>query len=137
MLVAVGLMSVLRYTSRSAAANAGQFDGRWGVTLVCPKSPDGAMPFTFEFSANVKDGVIHGEHGQSGQPGWMSLDGSIQPSGDANLQAHGLTGTSIYNINQTSRGVPYTHAVTAHFDAAQGTGEWVTPRTCKFTFSKL
>jgi hypothetical protein len=133
-----GLLMLLAIMSAGGGrASAGQFDGQWSVTLVCPKSPDGALPFTFEFSADVKDGVLHGERGQSGSPGFMSLDGNIQHNGDADLKAHGLTGHSEYNIDKTARGVPYSHAVTAHFDAAQGTGQWVTPRVCKFTFTKL
>jgi hypothetical protein len=107
------------------------------VILVCPKVPDGALPFTFEFTAAVKDPVLHGEHGFAGQPGWLSLDGRIQPDGAANLAARGLTGHPNYNINRTAQGVPYEHDVTAHFDASRGTGNWVTTRICDFTFRRL
>jgi hypothetical protein len=120
-----------------AVAAAGEFDGRWAVNLACPKAPDGALAFTFEFSADIKDNVIHGEHGQADKPGWMSLDGTIQAGGDANLQARGLTGGTDYNINHAQSGIPYTHPVTAHFDASQGAGKWVTFRTCNFTFTKM
>ena len=112
------------------------FDGRWGVILVCPKAPDGALPFTNEFTADVKEAMLHGEYGLAGQPNWMSLDGRIQPDGAANLEARGLTGDSSYAINHTARGVPFEHDVTAHFDASRGTGNWVTIRTCDFTFTR-
>jgi hypothetical protein len=131
----VGALLMLLATAGAFAAT--QFDGRWGVTLTCPDSPDGARGFTFEFSANVVDAVLHGERGARDHPGWMALDGRIQPSGDANLEAHGLTGNPRYNIKNTRPSVPYRHAVTAHFEATRGTGIWVTPRTCKFTFVKL
>jgi hypothetical protein len=127
MLAALGATAV-------EAADPGRFDGSWAVTLACPGSPDGAVPFTFRFVANVKDGVLHGENGQAGQPGWMSLDGPIQPDGAAVLDANGIAGHAAYNINATQAGTPYHHSVTAHFDAARGTGQWVTVRACDFTF---
>lgn len=133
-LAAVVLWCSLRV---SPVAAAGGFDGRWAVNLVCPQSSDGAKPFTFEFSADVKDSVIHGEHGQADKPGWMTLDGSIQPNGDADLEARGLTGGAGYNINHAGTGMPYTHPVTAHFEASQGSGRWVTSRTCNFEFTKM
>ena len=76
----------------SATPDTSRFDGRWGVILVCPKAPGGALPWTFEFTADVKDAMLHGERGLTSQPGWLSLDRRIQPDGAANLEAHGLTG---------------------------------------------
>jgi hypothetical protein len=139
----LGLLLALWSASVSSATpDAGRFDGRWGVILVCPKAPDGALPWTFEFTADVKDAMLHGEHGLTGQPGWLSLDGRIQPDGAANLEAHGLTGDPHYNINQTVQSVPYEHDVTAHFDASRGAGNWRASqsngqvRTCDFTFRR-
>jgi hypothetical protein len=125
-----------------ATLDAGRFDGRWGVTLVCPKAPNGALPFTFEFTAEVKDAALHGEHGLAGRPGWLSLDGRIQPDGAANLEARGLTGDPHYNLGQSVQGVPYEHDVTARFDTSGGTGNWRAyqsngqTRTCDFTFAR-
>jgi hypothetical protein len=118
-------------------ARAAGFDGKWDVTLVCPKSPDGALPFTFEFSADVTNSSLHGEYGTPGSPGWMALDGSIQPDGSASLKAHGLTGHSAYNVSNTARGVPYMHPVIAHFEGSQGTGRWAAARVCNFTFTRM
>jgi len=133
----VGLWSYSHYQRTEAeSARDAQFDGRWDVILACPKAPDGALPFTFEFPADVKDAMLHGEYGLAGQSGWLSLDGRIRPDGAANLEAHGLTGQSNYNINHTAQSVPYEHDVAAHFDASRGTGNWVTSRTCDFTFRK-
>jgi hypothetical protein len=114
----------------------GRFDGRWAVVLECPQAPDGALPFTFHFMADVAGGTLHGQYGTPGQPASLSLDGPIQPSGAAQLKARGLTGQSAYNINQTTRGVPYQYDVDAHFAGAQGTGSWVAKRTCTFSFTK-
>ena len=46
-----------------ATADTGLYDGAWSVTLDCPRSDDGALPFSYAFTAEVKDGVLHGEHG--------------------------------------------------------------------------
>ena len=142
-LFVVGLVSVLWSASASSATpEAGRFDGRWGVILACPKAPDGALPWTFQFTADVKDAMLHGQHGLPGQPGWLSLDGRIQPDGTANLNARGLTGSAHYNVNQTMDGVPYEHQVTARFDTSRATGNWRAAqsngqvRICDFTFSR-
>jgi hypothetical protein len=121
----------------AAHADGGPFDGRWTVTLACPDSPDGARAFGWDFEGEIKGGMLHAERGQSGRPAWMSLDGLVQPNGDAALQARGVTGSAAYSIDQTARGTPYVHAVTAHFDGARGAGSWTTNRVCDFTFRKL
>jgi hypothetical protein len=121
----------------AADAETGPFDGHWSITLVCPASPDGGRPFRFDFFGSINANVLHGENGPRNQPGWMTLDGQVQPSGDAELTARGMTGSALYTINHAEKGVPYTHAVTAHFDGGQGIGHWFTTRTCDFTFRKL
>jgi len=136
-LFVITLLSALWLTNTARPSwGAGAFDGSWDVTLVCPRAPDGALPFTFELTGDVKDSVLHAEHGAPSRPGWLSLDGPIQPDGDAKLDANGLTGKSKYNIDQTTQGVPYHYIVTAHFDGSRGTGSWVTNRTCDFTFTR-
>ena len=119
------------------ADDVSRFDGSWIVTLNCPASSDGALPFTFRFAAQVTGGQLHGENGQAGMPGSMSLDGLIQPEGTAMLDASGVTGHAGYNVHSTGAGIAYRHSVTAHFDADHGAGQWVTTRTCGFTFTKL
>ncbi|MGA8382757.1 MAG: hypothetical protein WB710_16665 [Stellaceae bacterium] len=71
-LLLFGLLSASGSASASAAADSGRFDGRWGVILVCPKAPDGALPFTFEFTAAGRQAMLHGEHGLAGRPGCRS-----------------------------------------------------------------
>jgi len=97
---------------------------------------DGALPFSYAFTAEVKDGVLHGEHGQTGEPGWLALDGRIQPDGAADLDARGITGVAAYDVEGATRGVPYRHPVTAHFAATHGAGTWTTTRVCTFSFER-
>jgi hypothetical protein len=131
------LLASWAHPAASAAPDANRFDGRWAVTLTCPKAPDGALPFIFEFTADVRDAMLHGENGVAGRPGWMTLDGRIASDGAAKLDAYGLTGRSQYNLNNTDSGVSYHRAVTAQFDAASGSGTWVTARICNFSFRRL
>jgi hypothetical protein len=99
----LALVFASEFTDASPAAAAGPYDGRWGVTLQCPASPDGAQGFTFEFTADVANGSLHGEHGGAGQPGWLTLDGHIRADGDASLSAKGITGQAQFNYAQTAR----------------------------------
>lgn len=128
--------AISRAAGRAIADPAG-FGGKWEVTLVCPKSPDSALPFTWAFPAAVTHAMLHGEYGTPRGPGWMALDGNIQPNGDASLKTHALTGRSAYNLENTSRGVPHMHPVTAHFDGSPGKGTWAATRTCVFTFTRM
>ena len=134
----LGMLAALwTATATAQTSDPGRFDGKWGVTLVCPKAPDGALAFTYVFTADIKDAMLHGENGLAGHSGWMSLDGRIPSDGATTLEAQGLTSHSDYNLNYAKTGVPYHYPVTAHFDGDYGTGKWVTSRICNFTFRKL
>jgi hypothetical protein len=127
---------VILASGRICIAQTTAFDGKWDVTLSCPRSLDGAMPYSFDFPADVQNGVIHGDHGMSGQPGSLELDGTIDTDGTAKMKAHGLTGHSRYNLGHSEKGVAYSHWVSAHFDATKGAGHWDAARICDFTFTK-
>jgi hypothetical protein len=129
-------LAALAFAAAAQTPDSGRFDGDWDVTLSCPASQDGAQPFSYAFTAQVRGSGLHGEYGEAGQPGSMSLDGRIRSDGSASLEARGLTGRTEFNVHQTSRGVPYQHPVTAHFDGARGEGQWVTTRVCPFAFSR-
>ena len=135
-LAALLLVGCVALPLRAAAQDASRYDGDWGATLSCPKSADGAMAFSFEFAAQVKGGVLHGERGTAGEPGWMSLDGAIHADGSAALVAEGLTNLSQYAITHARKGTPYRHDVSAQFSETHGTGSWEALRTCTFTFDK-
>jgi hypothetical protein len=119
------------------AAPTASFDGHWAVTVTCPKSPDGAQGYSYDFVAEMKDGALHGERGTSGAPGWFSLDGHVRADGAATMEANGIVGRNGYAINHMGAGFAYHHVVIAHFDGDQGSGSWVTERVCNFTFRKM
>ena len=118
------------------ASDSKRFDGAWDATLSCPRSPDGAKAYSFEFDVQVMNGVLHGERGTEGKPGWMTLDGPIKNDGSASLIAEGITNFSAYAVNHVQKGTPYKHVVSGQFDDKHGKGNWVTVRTCDFTFDK-
>ena len=64
----------------SAAVRADEadahFDGAWATTLSCTATV-GALGYVYQFTTHVKDGVLHGEKGIEGTPGWLELDGKI------------------------------------------------------------
>src|ERR1700677_2419314 len=115
------------------------FDGTWAVTLVVPDHTDAngtALGFTFRFTAQVKDGVLHGEYGTKGASPSLSLDGRINTDGSADLSAKGITGKPTYSLQNVSTGTPYTYQVKARFDGSKGTGTRVKGRVGNFTFVK-
>ena len=73
---------VLLGISRSAAENVRSFDGNWLATISCPNAA-GALGYSYQFPAQIRDGVLRGEHLAAGHPGWLMLNGSIRPDGSA------------------------------------------------------
>ena len=118
-----------------ATADGARYDGTWNVTVVCPPA-EGASAYELELVAQVKDNFLRGEEGADGKPGWLRLQGAIQPDGSATLDAHGLTGDPKYNLKSAARGIPYAYHVAAHFDANHGTGRRLELRACDLRFAK-
>jgi len=119
----------------SAAAGGARYDGTWNVTVICAPA-EGASAYKLELVAQVKDDFLRGEYGGEGKPGWLRLQGAIQPDGSATLDAHGLTGDPKYNLKSAAQGIPYAYHVAAHFDANRGTGRRLELRACDLRFAK-
>lgn len=130
------VMTIALTLLAGTAGAASAFDGEWNVALNCSTSPDGALGYTFYFPARVTGGVLKGEHGTSGQPAWLSLEGRIGPDGSATLLARGLTNRPVYTMGRVSTGTPYFYHVNARFDARHGTGQRVEGRECTYTFTR-
>ncbi len=123
-------------TGQPASGNPTRFDGQWPVSIVCQAASDGASGYITNFMAEVRNGTLHGEHGEQKQSGWLGLDGKIQPDGTALLLASGLTGPSTFNVGKAMPSTPYSYHVTARFEATRGTGARVELRPCNVTFDK-
>jgi hypothetical protein len=119
----------------SAVAGGARYDGAWSVTVICAPS-EGAASYKVELAAQVKDGFLRGEKGVEGTPGWMRLQGAIQPDGSATLDAKGTTGDPKYSVKGVAQGLPYAYHVAANFDPNRGTGRRLELRPCDLRFAK-
>jgi hypothetical protein len=106
-----------------------RFDGSWQSTIACPGAR-GAGGYTIELAAEVKDAVFHAERGAEGMPNRLTVDGTIQPDGSAELLARGLT------VARDRPGSPYSYRILAKFDKSTGTGNRLELRPCTFTALK-
>nr|MDQ6922802.1 ATP synthase F0 subunit B [Pseudomonadota bacterium] len=119
----------------SAVPGGTRYDGAWGVTVVCAPSEGGAS-YKLEFDAQVKDSFFRGEQGVEAKPGWLRLQGAIQPDGSATLDAKGTTGDPKFNVKGGAQGQPYAYHVAANFDPNRGTGRRLELRPCDLRFEK-
>jgi hypothetical protein len=114
---------------------AGRFDGPWRVTQTCPNPTDPAHPFVpMGFTVHVHGGRVHGSRGVADQPGWLAIDGVIDPDGSAALASRGVSARA--GLNGTPAGSPYSNVLTAHFTESGGEGQWFGKRSCQFTFTR-
>jgi hypothetical protein len=111
------------------------FDGTWDTILSCSNRP-GVLGFSYRFSAIVKDSVLHADHGPKGQPGWLQIDGKIQPDGKASFYANGLVGAAEAAVGHLASGTEYGYHIDAKFSCDEGTGQRVEGRSCDLSFRR-
>jgi len=110
-----------------------RFDGDWSATVSCPDS-NGALGYSFGVPTRIKDGALHGERMHPGEPGWLLLDGQVQPDGQAKLYAKGLVGAAPFAVGQRPKGTGYGYHVVARFEDGRGSGTRVEGRHCDLEF---
>ena len=139
MLAAIVAAALVLAPARAADGTDGdvrRFDGTWTTIVDCARASDGALGYTLQFDSKIKDGVLYGERDREGQPGWMKLEGRVEPSGQAMLSARGLTADPRYSVNRVQTLSPYSYHVKAQFDERQGTGTRIELRKCELTFRR-
>src|SRR5580693_1096789 len=119
----------------SAAEPDRSFDGAWDTVLSCENTA-GAQGYSFKFPSVVKDGVLHGQKGTKGKPGWLQLDGKILADGSANIYADGLVGAADAAVGHRPAGTQYGYHIEAKFSQDSGSGKRVEGRACTVTFEK-
>jgi hypothetical protein len=127
-------MAVVATGARADEAH-GRFDGVWTTIVSCTNS-NGALGYSFEFPSTVRADLLHGEKGTKGEPGWLQLDGRIQPDGSADLYASGLVGAAPFAVGERPAGTAYGYHIEARFTADSGTGRRVEGRPCTATFAR-
>ncbi len=121
--------------SAPADAPTTRFDGVWQTTLSCPNS-HGALGYSFRFPSIVKAGVLHGEKGNRGEPGWLQVDGSINADGKATLYVDGLVGAADFAVGRRPAGTGYGYHIAAAFTVAEGEGHRTEGRECSVVWKR-
>lgn len=122
------------------AAQTGHYDGAWNTSMSCDASS--RMPaYKWTFVSTVTNGVLHGQHGQQGGPGYMVIDGPIKSDGSAKLHAKGTVEPGKAGVVTQLKGNKYDYNVEAKFTDATGTGKrdegaGILGRPCTFEFTK-
>ncbi len=122
-------------TDITLTTDAWRFDGSWTVVVFCPAA-DTAPASAVRFIAAVRDGVLHGERGDGGSRGSMTLEGTIQPDGLAHLQASGMTNDADEVLGVAPRERSFVYEISARFQGSRGLGARIDGRVCHLTFTR-
>jgi hypothetical protein len=115
------------------------FDGKWDVVLSCPAvrdDEDNAKGYVHRFTAEVRDSLLRGTHGEEGQPNWHLLTGTVAPDGKAELKLDGIVSNPKHAVNNAYRGKPYSYRVRGNFSPSSGSGQRIGKRKCDFQFTR-
>ena len=126
---------VICMAAASAEDDPKRFDGTWDTTVSCSNT-EGALGYSYQFPSTVKDGVLHGEKGDKGKPGWFELNGKILPDGTMKLYAKGLVGAQEVAVGHRPRGSAFGYHVEGKFSEKEGNGKRVEGRPCEVDFAK-
>jgi hypothetical protein len=135
---AAGLLTALLVTLSPAivrAQGAQPFDGKWTTTVTCKSTKDSAG--AAKFVTEVRDGVLGGQTGTEGAPGFLRIDGKVTPAGVGHVYARGLSvpGDSVSG-RELPPGTEYTYYILAKFEGKGGSGNRVEGRKCEIKFEK-
>jgi hypothetical protein len=118
------------------AQSAQPFDGKWATTVTCKSTKDPATA-GIKFVTEVRDGVLAGQVGTEGTPGFLRIDGKVTPAGVGHVYAKGLSvpGDSVSG-RELPAGTEYTYYILAKFEGKGGAGNRVEGRKCEIKFEK-
>ena len=134
---AAGLLTALMVALSPAIARAQgaqPFDGRWNTTVTCKSAKD---PAGIKFVTEVRDGVLAGQVGTEGAPGFLRIDGKVTPAGVGHVYAKGrsVAGDSVSG-RELPAGTEYGYYIQAKFEGKGGSGNRVEGRACEIKFEK-
>jgi Caspase domain len=120
------------------AGDVRRFDGMWITTVACDGGGQlNVRGYSLRFVGRVKNGDFRGEMGLAGKPGWTVFTGKIDPDGDVEIQAEGLTGGDVtINLNHMGGGLPFGWRAAGHFEGTHGKAIRSEGRTCNLDLAK-
>ena len=136
-LCSLGACSILSAPLAQAAPS--KFDGHWSVSLVCDDVRENgvfAKGYTFKFIADVKDGRLTGQYGETGLPSSLTLQGRVDEDGGLDLIAQGRTGKSEYTIGRVQPSTPYFYRMKGQLSEKSGRATRIELRPCIATFDR-
>ena len=108
-----------------------RFDGKWNTTVTCKTGAP------VKFVTEVTDGILTGQQGSEGAPGYLRIDGKITPAGLGHVYAKGR---SVAGDSAGGRDIPpgteYGYYIPAKFEGKAGSGNRVEGRACAIKFEK-
>ena len=125
----------------AASFGSERFDGNWLTKMTCPPKGD-TEGYTWQFVSVIQNGILHGERGTAGQPGYLAIDGPIADDGSAKLTANGVVVSRDYARGAFAhQGESYSYDIKAQFKEMMGTGArnqglGIVGRPCTFEFTK-
>jgi hypothetical protein len=120
----------------STSAPTRAFDGAWAITFSCAPS-GGALGYSYRVAGQVSDGLLHGEKGEKGKPGWLSIEGKIGADGSLNnLYVDSLVGASQMAVGNLPRGTEFGYHIAGKLNGASGAASRVEGRPCTLDFAK-
>lgn len=129
-------LAALTVPQATAGAVSRGFEGTWLVTVHCDGTADGGRGYTRRLLGAVSGAALRAEGGVRGQPGYMSIEGSIAADGNALLAVGGLTSDPRYTFNNSKPGTPFRWDVVGRFTPASGNGTRLGSRACTLEFAK-
>jgi TIR domain len=119
---------------RTDASPSQAFDGTWQTTWTCTNY--GKFPgYSYQFAGQVKDGAYHGQHGRTGDPGVLQLDGRIEADGSAGFYGKGIVGSAIVALG-AARGTEYFFHALGNFSHGVGDGKRLEGRPCTLSLTR-
>jgi hypothetical protein len=120
----------------SMSAPTRAFDGAWAITFSCAPFA-GALGYSYRVAAQVSDGLLHGEKGEKGKPGWLTIDGKIGADGSLNsVYVDSLVGASQVAVGNVPRGTEFGYHIAGKLNGLSGTANRVEGRPCTLDFAK-
>jgi hypothetical protein len=94
------------------------------------------LGFEVNFVGRIKNGAFHGQYGTKDKPGFVNVDGTIEPDGIAEFVWSGLSSDPRKALNHLPPASNYSWSLTGKFEDSNGSAIKFEGRTCNIDFVK-